>query len=58
VEPKRSGVLASKSGQKLAKIVETDRKIDISIDRKEAPEFASFVLEHLQALFEEHRSKQ
>lgn len=58
VEPKRSGVLSSTSGQKLAKIVETDRKIDISIDRKEAPEFASFVLEHLQSLFEEYRSKQ
>lgn len=58
VEPKKAGVLSSGSGQRLAKIVQTDRKIDISIDRREAPEFATFVLEHLQALFEEHRSKQ
>ncbi|NTJ43667.1 plasmid partitioning protein RepB [Agrobacterium larrymoorei] len=57
-QPKRTGVWSSPSGQKLAKIVESDRKVDISIDRKEAPEFAEFVLEHLQSLFEEHRSKQ
>lgn len=58
VEPKRADILSSQSGQRLAKIVQTDRKIDISIDRRDAPEFAAFVLEHLQALFEEHRSKQ
>ncbi|GAK72889.1 replication protein B [Agrobacterium rubi TR3 = NBRC 13261] len=57
-EPKKTGVLSSMSGQKLAKIVETDQRIDISIDRRQAPEFADFVMEHLQSLFEEHRSKQ
>jgi ParB family chromosome partitioning protein len=57
-EPKKTGVLSTESGQKLAKIVETDQRHDISIDRRQAPEFAAFVLEHLQTLFEEHRSKQ
>ncbi|MCI9867495.1 plasmid partitioning protein RepB [Rhizobium skierniewicense] len=57
-EPKKTGVLSSMTGQKLAKIVETEQRVDISIDRRQAPEFADFVLEHLQALFEEHRTKQ
>lgn len=57
-EPKKTGVLSSMNGQKLAKIVETEQRVDISIDRRQAPEFADFVLEHLQALFEEHRTKQ
>ncbi|KJX86453.1 putative replication protein B [Agrobacterium tumefaciens] len=39
-------------------MVESDRKLDISIDKNEAPEFAEFVLEHLQTLFAEYRSKQ
>ncbi|MGV1754532.1 plasmid partitioning protein RepB [Agrobacterium sp. CG674] len=57
-EPKKTGVLSSMTGQKLAKIVETEQRVEISIDRRQAPEFADFVLEHLQALFEEHRTKQ
>jgi ParB family chromosome partitioning protein len=57
-DPKKTGILSTESGQKLAKIVETDQRLDISIDRRQAPEFAAFVLEHLQTLFEEHRSKQ
>ncbi len=57
-EPKKTGVLSTQNGQKLAKIVETDNRVDISIDRRQAPEFAAFVLDHLQALFEEHRAKQ
>ncbi|MDS7594553.1 plasmid partitioning protein RepB [Agrobacterium tumefaciens] len=56
-QAKKAGVWSSESGGRLAKIVESDRKVEISIDRKEAPEFADFVLEHLQTLFAEHQSK-
>lgn len=45
------------SGAPLAKVTKANAKLDISIDTRKAPEFAAFVLEHLTALFEEHRSK-
>lgn len=57
-QAKKAGVWSSDTGSRLAKIIESDRKVEISIDRKEAPEFADFVLEHLQILFAEHQSKQ
>ncbi|AQS64270.1 Nucleoid occlusion protein [Rhizobium rhizogenes] len=57
-QAKKTGVWSSETGNRLAKVVESDRKLDISIDKNEAPEFADFVLEHLQALFAEYRSKQ
>lgn len=57
-QAKKTGVWSSETGGRLAKVVESDRKLDISIDKNEAPEFADFVLEHLQALFAEYRSKQ
>ena len=42
---------------KLAKVTQSDKKVEIVIDRKEAAEFASFVVENLQTLFEEHLSR-
>ncbi|TGU07767.1 plasmid partitioning protein RepB, partial [bacterium M00.F.Ca.ET.156.01.1.1] len=57
-QAKKTGVWSSDTGRRLAKVVESDRKLDISIDKNEAPEFAEFVLEHLQTLFAEYRSKQ
>ena len=57
-QAKKTGVWSSQTGGRLAKVVESDRKLDISIDKNEAPEFAEFVLEHLQTLFAEYRSKQ
>lgn len=50
-------VWSTRSGARLAKIKHNDAKVEIVIDRKEAPEFASFVLDKLQSLFEEYRSK-
>ncbi|MHC2258272.1 plasmid partitioning protein RepB [Sinorhizobium meliloti] len=50
-------VWSTRSGARLAKIRHNDAKVEIVIDRKEAPEFASFVLDKLQSLFEEYRSK-
>lgn len=58
--PKKShsDVWATKAGAKLAKVTYNDEKVSILIDRKGSSEFASFVLDRLQSLFEEHRSKE
>ncbi|URK89520.1 plasmid partitioning protein RepB (plasmid) [Rhizobium sp. RCAM05350] len=50
-------VWTTSAGVPLAKVTRVNVKLDISIDTRKAPEFAAFVLEHLTALFEEHRSK-
>lgn len=55
---KQNTVITSNSGARLAKITQSDKRVDLSIDRKTAPEFADFVLNHLQDLYEEFRSKQ
>lgn len=57
-EEKKSTIITSNNGSRLAKISESDKRVDLSIDRKAAPEFAEFVLNHLQDLYEEFRSKQ
>jgi ParB family chromosome partitioning protein len=49
-------VWTTNDGKRLAKVLNTDGKLEISIDRKEAPEFAALVLETLEALYREHRS--
>lgn len=46
------------NGLHLGQLKATKSKLDISIDRNASPEFASFVLERLPALFDEFRSKQ
>lgn len=50
-------VWTARSGQRLAQVSHTKTKLDISIDKRAAPEFAAFVLEHLQSLFEAHCAK-
>lgn len=57
-EEKQNTVITSNSGARLAKITQSDKRVDLSIDRKAAPDFADFVLNHLQDLYEEFRSKQ
>lgn len=57
-EEKQNTVITSASGARLAKITQSDKRVDLSIDRKAAPEFADFVLNHLRGLYEEFRSKQ
>lgn len=57
-EEKQATILTSRSGTRLAKISQSDKRLDLSIDRKAAPEFAEFVLNHLQDLYEDFRSKQ
>ncbi len=53
----KADVWSTRAGARIAKVTHSDAKVEIVIDRKEAPEFASFVLDQLQSLFEEHRSK-
>ena len=49
-------VWLASTGEQLAKVTENKTKVEITIDRKEAPDFAAFFLEEVQKLFEERRS--
>jgi ParB family chromosome partitioning protein len=49
-------VLSTSSGQRLGHVKQSKAKIEITIDRKEAAEFASFLLNDAVALFEERRA--
>lgn len=61
LKPRRANrlpdVWTTEAGEQLAKVHQNKTKVDISIDRKLAPEFADFVLANIQRLFAEHRSK-
>ena len=50
-------LMTTSSGERLAQVIKSRSVVDIRIDRKDAPDFAAFVLEKLPALFEEHRSR-
>lgn len=50
-------VLSTPDGLRLAQVAKSKSKLEITIDRKAMPEFAAFVLEHLPALYQEHRAK-
>lgn len=59
-EPVKRGLpdlLTTPAGVRLAQLTKTKTKLDVSIDRREMPDFATFVLEQLPALFEEYRSR-
>ncbi len=45
-------------GTKFAKIVQNAEKVSVTIDRRIVPEFGDFVLERLQSLYEEFKSRQ
>lgn len=58
--PARRGLpdlLTTPLGLRLAQVTKSKTKLDLSIDRREMPDFAAFVLERLPTLFEEHRSR-
>jgi len=50
-------VISTSSGQRLGHVKQSKSKIEITLDRKEAGEFASFLLNDAVALFEERRAK-
>ncbi len=45
-------------GAKFAKIVQNSEKISVTINRAIVPEFSDFLLERLQSLYEEFKSRQ
>jgi ParB family transcriptional regulator, chromosome partitioning protein len=51
-------VLAAPDGERLAQVKKSKAKVEIIIDRKATPDFAAFILEHVPALYAEHRAKQ
>lgn len=50
-------VLSASSGQRLGHVKLSKTKLEITVDRKEAAEFAAFLLNDAVALFEERRAK-
>ncbi|AIC30126.1 plasmid partitioning protein RepB 2 (plasmid) [Rhizobium etli bv. mimosae str. IE4771] len=50
-------VMSTPDGDRLAQVTQSKSKLEITIDRKATPDFATFVLEHLPALYQEHRAK-
>jgi ParB family chromosome partitioning protein len=60
LKPRRAArlvdVLSGTSGQRLAHIKQSKTKLEITIDRTEAADFAAFLLNDAVALFEERRA--
>lgn len=50
-------VMSTPDGDRLAQVTQSKSKLEITIDRKATPDFAAFVLEHLPALYQEHRAE-
>ena len=50
-------VMSTPNGIRLARFVRSKTKLEITIDKKETPDFAAFVLEQLPKLYEAHRVK-
>jgi ParB family chromosome partitioning protein len=50
-------LLTTPTGLRLAQVTKSKTKLDLSIDRREMPDVAAFVLDRLPAHFEEHRSE-
>ena len=51
-------VLAGTNGEPLAQVKQSKAKVQITIDRKATSDFAAFILEHVPALYAEHRARQ
>lgn len=49
-------VMSTPDGDRLAQVRQSKSKVEITIDRKAMPDFVAFVLEHLPALYQEHRA--
>lgn len=49
-------LMSTSSGSRLAQIKNGKSKLEITIDKKAAPDFANFVLDRLAALYEAHQS--
>lgn len=58
VDPTRFENWTTPEGAKFAKIVQSAEKVSVTIDRRVVPEFGDFILERLQSLYEEFKSRQ
>jgi ParB family chromosome partitioning protein len=50
-------VMSTPDGARIAQVTQSKSKLEITIDKKAAPEFAAFVLEQLPTLFQAHRAQ-
>ncbi|MBX3538428.1 MAG: plasmid partitioning protein RepB [Chelatococcus sp.] len=62
LKPKSGGsrepsVWTSRHGSPLARVEQSERKLSVTIDRRQAPEFADFVLNELPRLYAEYESR-
>lgn len=56
VEVGSYNMLSTPDGSRLAQIKNSRSKLEITIDKKSAPDFAAFLIEQLPALFEAHQT--
>ncbi len=49
-------VLSTSTGSRLAQVKNSRAKLEITIDKKATPDFATFVLERLASLYEEYQA--
>ncbi|MCM2396033.1 plasmid partitioning protein RepB [Rhizobium sp. S95] len=62
IKPKRvarglPGVMSMPDGTRIAQVAQSKSKLEITIDRKATPDFATFVLEQLPTLYQAHRER-
>ena len=53
----QSEILTGENGSRLGKLSYDEARVELVVDRRQAPDFARFVMEQLPMLFEEYRSK-
>ena len=51
---REAGPVLSASGNEIGRILETQQKVTLTIDRRASPEFAEFVIRELPRLFDDH----
>ncbi|MBZ5762257.1 plasmid partitioning protein RepB [Rhizobium sp. VS19-DR104.2] len=51
------GILSTPAGTRLGQVRNSKTKLELTIDKKVAPDFATFILEKLPALYEEHSAR-
>jgi ParB family chromosome partitioning protein len=53
----RSENLYAPGGKSLAKVTQNDDRVQVTVDRRKSPEFASFLISKLQVLFKEFEAE-
>lgn len=50
-------VMATPDGTRIAQVTQSKAKLEITIDRKATPDFATFVLDHVPALYQAYHAE-